>query len=177
MINSLFFFFFFIFVITLLFSIIAWPMTWRVVWYFKWKLLSIISGTILNFVIKYIINRLCYNYDFVKRRTLLSIFDFILFQLAILAGIFSAITRFGVICMVLFLSIIRIDVNSAPEWFSNILYLDSFNKAYYASILVQHTHNNPIMITFCSLLMKITRNNNLNETKEGEEKRRTMYSF
>ena len=170
--NSVFMFFFIIFVITLIFSIFAWPLTWKVLWYLKWNLLSILSGTILNFIIKFIMNKLCYNFDHVKRRTLLSIFDFFLLQLAILAGIVSAITRFGILCGVLFLSIMRIDVNGAPEWFSNILYLDSFNKAYYASILVQHTHNNPIVITFYSLLFKITLPVNSNKMFDDEMKER-----
>lgn len=64
----------------------------------------------------------------------------------------------------------RIDVNGAPDWFSNILYLDTFNKAYYASILIQHTHNNPIMITFYTIIFKITTPVNANKSLDDELK-------
>ena len=168
--NSVFMFFFIIFAFTLIFSIFAWPLTWKILWYLKWNILSILSGTIINFIVKFIMNKLCYNFDHIKRRTLLSIFDFFLLQLAILAGIVSAITRFGILCAVLFISIMRIDVNGAPDWFSNIIYLDLFNKAYYASILVQHTHNNPIMITFYTLLFKVTSPVNSNKSIDQELK-------
>jgi hypothetical protein len=52
---------------------------------------------------------------------------------------------------------IRIDVTCLPEWFANLYYVDSFNKAYYASILITHSHNNPILITFSNLLFAITQ--------------------
>ena len=169
--NSIFMFYFFIFVTTLIFSIIAWPVTWKILWYLKWSLLSILSGTILNFIIIFIMNKIWYGFDFIKNRTLLSIFDFFLLQLAILAGIVSAISRFGVLCIVLLISILRIDVSSSPEWFSNYFYLDNFNKAYYASILIQHTHNNPILITFTSMLYKITLPVNSNDEFDDEMKK------
>jgi hypothetical protein len=94
-----------------------------------------------------------------------------LLQIAILAGIVSAFTRFGILCGVLFISIIRIDVNAAPEWFTNITYQDTFNKAYYGSILVQHYQNNPIMITYYELMFLITKPVNSNTNLSQEDKK------
>lgn len=95
--NSILMFFVCIFLFTLIISIIAWPVFWRIIWAIRWNLVSILSGTVINFIIKLIMNKLCYNFDHVKRRGLLSIFDFFLLQIAILAGIVSAITRFGIL--------------------------------------------------------------------------------
>ena len=168
--NSIFMFFIVIIVFTIVFSIIAWPLFWEIMWRIKWNLVSILAGTIINAIMRYIMVKLCYNFDHVKRRGLLSIFDFVFLQIAILAGMVAAISRFGILCFVLFISIMRIDVNSMPEWFSSLLYLDTFNKAYYASILVQHTHNNPVMITFYELLFLCTTPVNSNKLCNDEER-------
>ena len=64
----------------------------------------------------------------------------------------------------------RIDVTAMPEWFSNILYLDTFNKAYYASILIQHTHNNPVVITFYNLMFMATKPVNSDWNCEEEDR-------
>jgi hypothetical protein len=155
--NSIFIFFVMIFACTIIFSILAWPLFWQILWRIKWSLVSILSGTIINFLIKFIINKLCYNFDSIKRRGLLSIFDFFLLQIAILAGIVSSISRFGILWGVLFLSIMRIDVTALPEWMANVIYIDMFNKSYYASILMQHIHNNPIVTTFYHLCFLWTK--------------------
>lgn len=90
--------------------------------------------------------------------------------MAIVAGIVSALTRFGILTGVLFVSVMRIDVNSMPEWFTNIMYLDNFNKSYYASILTQHIHNNPIMMTFKELLFMITKPVNSDKNLEVDDR-------
>ena len=165
-------FFIIIFILTIIFSILAWPLFWKVLWRLKWNLLSIVIGTTINFLFKFLLMKFCYNFDHVKRRGLLSIMDFFLLQVAILAGIVSAITRFGILCFVLFISIIRIDLPAIPEWFINILYLDNFNKAFYASILIQHYQNNPIMISFYELMYLVTKPVNSDKTIDEEDKRR-----
>ena len=170
--NSIFIFFVIIIVLMIFFSIIATPLFWKVLWRLKWNLISILAGTLVNIIFKLIINRLCYNFEYVKRRSLLSIFDFILLQVAILAGIVSALTRFGILCIVLFISVLRIDVPAVPSWALNFIYLDSFNKAFYGSILMQHNHNNPIMITFYELMFLITRPVDSDKKMEGEERKR-----
>lgn len=145
-------------------------MTYEILWNIKWNLVSLFGATIVNSIIKYIIKKFCYAPTHIKRRTLLSIFDFVNLQVAILAGIVSAITRFGILTGVLFLAVMRIDVYSMPDWIVKLLYLDSFNRAYYATILIQHMHNNPIVITFYELMYINTTKVNSNYSLDQEDK-------
>jgi hypothetical protein len=168
--NAIFVFFVVILVLTIVFTLLAWPLTWKVLWRLKWNLISILTGTIINAILKVIMNKLCYENEYVKRRGLLSIFDFFLLQMAILAGIVAAISRFGILCGILFVSVMRIDVNSMPEWITQFMYLDNFNKSYYGSILVQHCQNNPVMITFYELMFLVTKPVNSDKNLEEEEK-------
>ena len=155
--NSIFMYFLIILVLTIVFSIAWWPVTWGILWFIKWTLLDALIGILLNLVIRLTMYFLCFNYHTIKRRWLLGVFDFFLLNIAILAGMITAIKRFAILFGVLFVSLVRIDVNSMPVWISKIIYLDSFNKGYFASILVQHTHNNPILVTFYNLIFRITR--------------------
>jgi hypothetical protein len=155
--NSIFIYFLLIIVMTLVFSILFWSVTWSVLWHLKWTLLEAAIGLIINVILRMGMYWLCYDFHTIKRRWLLGLFDFFMLNIAILAGIFSAVKRFAVLIGVLFASLVRIDVNSMPQWISRIIYLDTFNKGYFASILVQHTHNNPIIITFYNLMFAITK--------------------
>ncbi|CAI2379968.1 unnamed protein product [Moneuplotes crassus] len=170
--NSIFMFFVIIITLTIVFSFLAWPLFWIILWRLKWNILSIAIGSIVTLLIKLIFNRICYNFDHVKRRGLLSLFDFFLLQVAILAGVVLAISRLGILFIALFISVMRIDVMAIPEWFANILYIDSFNKSYYASVLVQHYQNNPIMITFYELMFLVTRPVESNDSLDWEDRKR-----
>ena len=168
--NSIFMYFLIIIVLTIVFSIACWPVTWDVLWFIKWTLLDAMIGIFINFAIRITMYFLCFNYHTVKRRWLLGIFDFFLLNIAILAGMITAIKRFAILFGVMFVSLIRIDVNSMPMWISKIIYLDSFNKGYYASILIQHTHNNPILVTFYNLIFSIARPVNSDSALSDEER-------
>mmetsp|Transcript_12957 Transcript_12957/g.11473 ORF Transcript_12957/g.11473 Transcript_12957/m.11473 type:complete len:171 (+) Transcript_12957:106-618(+) len=54
------------------------------------------------------------------------------------------------------------------------MYLDNFNKAYYGSILVQHNHNNPVLITFYELMFLVTRPVYSDKKIEEEDKKRII---
>jgi hypothetical protein len=90
--------------------------------------------------------------------------------LGILVGIITAVYRFAILLGVMFAALVRIDVNSMPEWLNKIIYLDSFNKGYYASIMVQHTHNNPVIVTFYNLMYAVTKPVNSDKLLSTEER-------
>lgn len=126
--NSVFMYFLLMIVTTLACSVLWWSVTYKVLWKIKWILLDSILGIIINFLFRIVLNKLCYTFQDVKRRWLLGIFDFILLNITILAGLVMALKRFGILFGILFVSLFRIDVNSMPTWISRYLYLDTFNK-------------------------------------------------
>ena len=155
---------------TIVCAIVLRPFTWYVLWYIRWTLLDALVGIIINLILKVLMYFLCFDFDIIKRRWLLGIFDFFLLNLAILAGIVTAIKRFAILVGIMFVALVRIDVNSMPVWISKIIYLDSFNKGYYASIMIQHSHNNPIIVTFYNLIFAITEPVNSDENLLEDEK-------
>ena len=70
----------------------------------------------------------------------------------------------------MFVSVMRIDVSSATGWVSRKWYFDVFNQAYYATVLVQHTHNNPVLITFFELMFLVTQPANSNPDLDDEDR-------
>lgn len=90
--------------------------------------------------------------------------------LGILVGILTAVYRFALLLGIMFAALLRIDVNNMPSWMNRVIYLESFNKGYYASIMVQHTHNNPVIVTFYNLIYSTTKPVNSNKLLSSEER-------
>jgi len=68
------------------------------------------------------------------------------------------------------MSIIRVDVNSMSEWITNIWKADSFHSSYKATVMIQHTHNNPVLITFFELMFLVTQSVNSNPDLDDEDR-------
>ena len=171
--NSIFMFFVIIITMTVIFIFVAWPLFWRILWYYKWNLILLWAIGLGAYCLKYLVKSFLFGHDYIKNRTLLSLADFILLQLSIISGIFSSILRFVKLIWISFISIMKINVNSMPYWLSESMHIDSFNNAYYASIMIQHTHNNPVVITFHNLLFMVTTpvksSNNFYSEKDKKE--------
>ena len=168
--NNIFMFFIIIITMTIIFIFIAWPLFWRVLWFIKWKLILLCAIGLGVYILKHLIKAFLFGHDYIKNRTLLSFADIILLQLSIISGLFSSILRFIKLICISFVSIMKINVNSMPYWLSESMHIDSFNNAYYASIMVQHTHNNPVVITFHNILYMTSKP--VNSDKELSENQR-----
>lgn len=49
----------------------------------------------------------------------------------------------------------RLNVPCLPEWILNVNYLDEFHMAYMSFVYLQHSHNNPVLITATQTLVDI----------------------
>jgi len=56
--NSVFMFFLTVLQMSIIFTLISWPLFWKCLWNFKWVILATLSGSIINFVVKKAMNKL-----------------------------------------------------------------------------------------------------------------------
>jgi len=81
--------------------------------------------------------------------------------LAIVGGLLSAISRIILLFVLSMVGLARLDQSLFPEWINELIYLDSANKAYLATVYIYHSHNQPIAVTFLQFLK---RDRNIIET-------------
>ena len=95
--------------------------------------------------------------DTIRFRRAFAIFELFLLYLGITAGVVAGLLRFVLMLLVGLFSLAKLDVPIIPIWIlKRIMWLDFPNGSYFATVLLHHTHNNPIANTFKHILCKFS---------------------
>ena len=70
----------------------------------------------------------------------------------ILVSVVSVLLRIMMNLATMLAALARVDRTPCPQWFQQIIDLDTPSKAYWGMIMEAHTHNNPVMICFLNNL-------------------------
>ena len=134
--------------LTLFFIPLCHPVTWLLLWVFKWTILVILAPSILNALLKVIAGKICVAKAHVRYRRCFSILELFLLYTAIPAGIITGLVRFIIMLAVGILTLSKVDTPIAPMWVLNrVMWIDFPNGAYNGLILEHHTHRNPLVTT------------------------------
>ena len=141
-------------ILSFMFIPLCHPVTWYLLWAFKWTLLIIILPSLLNVLLKLIAGKICVAKTHVRYRRCFAILELFLLYTAIPSGIITGLVRFVIMMVVGIVTLSKIDTPIAPMWIMNaVMWVDFPNGAYNALILEHHTHRNPLvttaMYTFC----------------------------
>jgi len=117
-------------VVTMIFTVLCWPMFWLVVWYYKTTLLTIIIPTYLASLIQGYIEDYIYERLYVKKRNISGMLDSIYFFISLLSGITDALKRliFGLVALLIGMT--RLNAPCFPAWILKYKMLDEFYKTY-----------------------------------------------
>ena len=134
--------------LTFFFIPLCHPVTWLLLWVYKWTLLAILAPSILNALLKVIAGKICVAKTHVRYRRCFSILELFLLYTAIPAGIITGLVRFIIMLAVGILTLSKVDTPIAPMWVLNrVMWIDFPNGAYNGLILEHHTHRNPLVTT------------------------------
>lgn len=106
---------------------------------------SLISSTLTTLLLTYVLSR----NTTIKHRSAFNACDFLSLVWQLGAGLLPVLTRFTISLALTFLLFVRTDLSEVAEPLS---FLDTAFKSYTGMQIVDHTHNNPILIVLCELL-------------------------
>ena len=154
--NTLVSFFIIYFVIGFIFLILLWSVTQAAIGYVLYTYRTSLAVFVFSYVGNYLVTYLAAFYigysRVIRRRYAWMAYDFFQLFSQSVAGMTTAIIRALLALCAFLISIPRHDRSADPEWVDNIYMFDSLAKAYYASLLLYHNHNNPVVNVFASLL-------------------------
>ena len=146
----------------IVFGLILLLLSWSLFYWGLAVVWMIFGNVILGFTVSYIGNMtLNYLVGFwmgpaknIRLRYWWMNYDVVQLFLAVFSGTLTAIIRILMAVGIMLVAALRIDKSIYPLWVDEIYTLDTLAKGYRATCLIYHYHNNPIVNTFCSVILK-----------------------
>ena len=146
----------------IVFGLILLLLSWSLFYWGLGVVWMIFGNVILGFMVSYVGNMtLNYLVGFwmgpaknIRLRYWWMNWDVVQLFLAVFSGTLTAIIRILMAVGIMLVAALRIDKSIYPMWVDEIYTLDTLAKGYRATCLIYHYHNNPIVNTFCSVILK-----------------------
>ena len=145
---------------TLIFTLMIWPLFWYWIWSIKFFLMTIIIPALIAWAIDGWVQDYVYEKYYIKKKFWAGVLDIAYFFLSILEGLGAALGRFRNGVIALLIGQMRLNQPSLPTWILRIAYMDSFHKAYMGYVYMIHAHNHPALLFFAHSLIQMTNKRN-----------------
>ena len=120
---------------TPLVTILAWPVTYRLIWWVLTRYWGVIVGLVVTALLDILITKVGAIYiggNVVRRRYAYMLFDVYRVCVTIVVGLTKGIVRFVLVVVIALLSLPRMDRSPFPAWIEAYLLLDTGSKSFQA---------------------------------------------
>merc|ERR1712137_374928 len=153
-------------IVMVLLTPFVWPVTWNIIWSQRYYLLGIIVVSLVRYVIDFIVKKILFGPDYVRHRSLVSIYLIYQTLITFVAGFATAFNRVFVALFGLLCSLPQMCWSVAPSSLNELYNIDVAHGTYLAACVAYHTHNNPVLFVTLELLKRSLEDRKLRR-KEG----------
>jgi len=131
---------------------LLWPVTWNLIWSMRMYYFGIILTAVIKALVNIMVKKFLFGPDYIRHRSLASIYIFYQTLITFVAGFLTAVLRFVFALLGMCASLPQLCYAASPACINQFYNLDAAHGTYLAACRAYHVHNNPIMISAVDFL-------------------------